>query len=102
MPGYEDAALDDVYNKKGQLIKKMPHAEKVKFWNDVIAYAQDRGIDVWWYVWNIHVYGSEETKYGLTDSPDNATTKDYQFIEKVSGGLNGMELRQSETACVAK
>ena len=77
VPGYEGVALDDVYNKKGQLIKKMPHAEKVKFWNDVIAYAQDRGIDVWWYVWNIHVYGSEETKYGLTDSPDNATTKDY-------------------------
>ncbi len=77
VPGYEAVALDDVYNKRGELIKKMPHAEKVKFWNDVIAYAQDRGIDVWWYVWNIHVYGSEETKYGLTDSPDNATTKDY-------------------------
>ena len=77
VPGYEDVALDDVYNKKGQLIKKMPHAEKVRFWNNVIAYAQERGIDVWWYVWNVHVYGSEETKYGLTDSPDNATTKDY-------------------------
>ncbi len=77
VPGYEGVAIDDVYNKKGLLIKKMPHAEKVKFWNDVIAYAQDRGIDVWWYVWNIHVYGSEETKYGLTDSPDNAITKDY-------------------------
>ena len=77
VPGYEGVAIDDVYNKKGLLIKKMPHAEKVKFWNDVIAYAQDRGIDVRWYVWNIHVYGSEETKYGLTDSPDNAITKDY-------------------------
>lgn len=77
VPGYEAVALDDVYNKKGVLIKKMSHAEKVKFWNDVIAYAQDRGIEVWWYVWNIHVYGSEETKYGLTDSPDNAITKDY-------------------------
>ena len=77
VPGYEGVALDDVYNKKGQLIRKMPHADKVKFWNDVIAYAADRGIDVWWYVWNIHVYGSEESKYGLTDSPDNATTKDY-------------------------
>lgn len=77
VPGYEAVALDDVYDKKGRLIKKMPHAEKVKFWNDVIAYAGSRGIDVWWYVWNIHVYGSEETKYGLTDSPDNAITKDY-------------------------
>jgi len=77
VPGYAAVALDDVYNKKGQLIKKMAHAEKVKFWNEVIAYAQDRGIDVWWYVWNIHVYGTEETNYDLTDSPDNAITKDY-------------------------
>ena len=77
VPGYEAVALDDVYNKKGQLIRRMPHAEKVKFWNDVIAYAESRGIDVWWYVWNIHVYGSEETSYGITDSPDNPTTKDY-------------------------
>lgn len=77
VPGYEGVALDDVYHKKGQLIKKLPHADKVKFWNDVIDYAQDRGIEVWWYVWNIHVYGSEETNYGLTDSPDNPITKDY-------------------------
>jgi hypothetical protein len=77
VPGYEAVALDDVYHKKGALIKKMPQAEKVKFWNEVIDYAQDRGIDVWWYVWNIHVYGSEETKYGLTDAPDNPITKDY-------------------------
>ncbi|MCX6934307.1 MAG: hypothetical protein NTZ29_16755, partial [Verrucomicrobia bacterium] len=77
VPGYEAVALDDVYNKKGELIKKMSHADKVKFWNDVIALAEGRGIDVWWYVWNIHVYGSEGTNYGLTDSPDNAITKDY-------------------------
>jgi hypothetical protein len=77
VPGYEDVALDDVFDKGGDLIKKMPHAEKIKFWNTVIDYAEDRGIDVWWYVWNIHVYGSEGTRYGLTDSNDNATTKDY-------------------------
>ena len=77
VPGYEDVALDDVYDKSGELIKKMPHSEKIIFWRKVMDYAHDRGIDVWWYVWNIHVYGSEDTKYGLTDSPDNATTKDY-------------------------
>ena len=77
VPGYEDVALDDVYDKDGKLIKKMSHSEKIIFWQQVMDYAQDRGIDVWWYVWNIHVYGSEGTDYGLTDSPDNATTKDY-------------------------
>jgi hypothetical protein len=77
VPGYEDVALDDVYDKSGELIKKMPHSEKVIFWRKVMDYAHDRGIDVWWYVWNIHVYGSEGSKYGLTDSPDNATSKDY-------------------------
>ena len=77
VPGYEDVALDDVYDKDGKLIKKMTHAEKVAFWQKVMDYADDRGIEVWWYVWNIHVYGSEDTKHGLTDSPTNATTKDY-------------------------
>jgi hypothetical protein len=77
VPGYEDVALDDVYDKDGKLIKKMPHAEKIAFWRAVMDYADSRGIEVWWYVWNIHVYGSEETKYGLTDAPDNALTKDY-------------------------
>ncbi|MCX6930015.1 MAG: DUF1080 domain-containing protein, partial [Verrucomicrobia bacterium] len=77
VPGYEDVALDDVYDKSGELIKKMTHAEKRMFWQKVMDHAEDRGIEVWWYVWNIHVYGSEDTKYGLTDSPDNATTKDY-------------------------
>ena len=60
VPGYEDVALDDVYDKSGELIKKMPHSEKIIFWRKVMDYAHDRGIDVWWYVWNIHVYGSEE------------------------------------------
>jgi hypothetical protein len=77
VPGYEDVALDDVYDKDGVLIKKMPHAEKILFWQKVMDYAQDRGVEVWWYVWNIHVYGSEGTSYGLTDAYDNATTKDY-------------------------
>lgn len=77
VPGYEEVALDDVYAKNGDLIKKMPHAEKVEFWRTVMDMAHDRGIEVWWYVWNIHVYGSEETKYGLTDAPDNAVTKNY-------------------------
>ncbi len=77
VPGYEDVALDDVYAKDGELIKKMPHAEKIAFWRTVMDYAEARGIEVWWYVWNIHVYGSEGTKYGLTDDPHNAITKDY-------------------------
>ena len=77
VPGYEDVALDDVYDKDGKLIKKMPHSDKIAFWRRVMDYAESRGIEVWWYVWNVHVYGSEGTKYGLTDSPYNEITKDY-------------------------
>ncbi len=56
VPGYEEVALDDVYDKDGKLIKKLSHAEKIAFWQQVMDYADHRGIEVWWYVWNIHVY----------------------------------------------
>ena len=42
-----------------------------------MQYASDRGIDVSVFTWNIFVYGTEGSGYGITVDPRNATTKDY-------------------------
>ncbi len=44
--------------------------EKIKFWREVMQYARDRGIDVYWFTWNIFVWGTEG-KYGITEDGNN-------------------------------
>ena len=51
--------------------------EKIAFWRQVMQYARDRGIDVYVFTWNIFVKGTENSGYGLTTDPANATTKDW-------------------------
>ena len=42
-----------------------------------MQYARDRGVDVYVFTWNIFAKGTENSGYGLTDDPANATTKDW-------------------------
>ncbi len=96
VPEYPNVALADVKKKMGgfwpsnlegvgmynpswtlETVKTMTMDEKIAFWRKVMQYAKDRGIDVYIYTWNIFVYGTEPSGYGITDSPTNATTKDY-------------------------
>lgn len=96
VPEYPNVALADVKKKVGgfwpsnlegvgmydpswtlETVKAMTMDEKIAFWRQVMQYAKDRGIDVYIYTWNIFVYGTEPSGYGITDSPSNATTKDY-------------------------
>jgi hypothetical protein len=42
-----------------------------------MEYARDRGVDVALFTWNTFVYGTEGSEYGITDSLDNPTTRDY-------------------------
>jgi hypothetical protein len=58
-------------------LKKMTIEEKIAFWRWVMQYARDRGIECYVMTWNIFVYGTESTRYGITDSPANAVTRDY-------------------------
>ena len=51
--------------------------EKIAFWRWVMQYARDRGIHLYVFTWNIFVYGTEPSGYGITDSASNATTTDY-------------------------
>ncbi len=96
VPEYPNVALADVKKKSGAMwdatlqgrnmfdpawtletVKVMSIDEKIAFWRQVMQYARDRGIDVSVFTWNIFVYGTEASGYGITDAPANATTRDY-------------------------
>lgn len=98
VPEYPDVALDDVlrttvkpdtsFNLSGtnmlrpemldevETLKKISIEEKIDFWREVMQYAQDRGIDVYLFTWNIFVWGTDG-KYGITAKQDNPITVDY-------------------------
>jgi hypothetical protein len=98
VPEYPDVALDDVkrtlvpmddtFSHNGtdmvrpemlaklETVKKMPIADKIAFWRTVMRYAHDRGVEVYWFTWNIFAFGAEG-KYGITSKQDNQKTIDY-------------------------
>ena len=64
-------------------IKTMTMDEKIKFWQQVMAYAKDRGIDIYIFTWNTFIYGTEASDYGFTISVTDKKTEDY-FRKSVS------------------
>ena len=98
IPEFPKIALDDVYRTKTKIhdhydlsgiglftsdmlsdyevVKKITIEEKIKFWQKVMEYAHNRGIEVYWFTWNIFTYGIEG-KYGIDDRQDNETTIAY-------------------------
>jgi hypothetical protein len=102
VPDYPDVALDDVKiadidwlewfpknagsgGAKGvtddilknlKTIKKLSIDEKIAFWQEVMQYAKNRGIEFHIITWNIFVWGAEG-KYGITHDVKNEVTIDY-------------------------
>ena len=98
VPEYPDVALndvmrttlpfDDTYSTSGNdmfrpvmmshlaVVKKMTIEEKIGFWRSVMAYAHSRGIEVYWFTWNIFMWGAEG-KYGITAQQTNQKSVDY-------------------------
>jgi hypothetical protein len=98
IPEFPKIALDDVYRTKTkiadnynlsgiglftpnmlkdfEIVKKITIEQKIAFWRKVMSYAHSRGIEVYWFTWNIFTYGIEG-KYGINDSQDNDTTIAY-------------------------
>ncbi|MBL8211462.1 MAG: hypothetical protein JNK87_12150 [Bryobacterales bacterium] len=98
VPEYPDVALADVkrtryrmdetYTHTGsdmvrpellqhlETVRTMRIEDKIRFWRDVMAYAQSRGIQVWVITWNIFTFGAEG-KYGITSDQTNPKTIDY-------------------------
>lgn len=60
-------------------VRKMSIDEKISFWRQVMAYAHDRCIDVYFFTWNVFSYGTENNPYGITDDMFNPVTRDYYY-----------------------
>ncbi|MFC2115420.1 hypothetical protein ACFLTU_03040 [Bacteroidota bacterium] len=92
---YPEVALDDVYRigdeltpefrKSGvqdteginlQLVKKITIDEKIAHWQRVFRYAEDRGIEIYLFHWNVFTTGATG-KYGITQDQTNPITVDY-------------------------
>ncbi len=87
VPEFPNVALDDVWRTKVKLdgnfsgtgldfvrpdmladhevVKTITIDEKIQFWRDVMQLGKDRGIDIYWFLWNIFLYGAEG-KDGIT------------------------------------
>jgi len=98
VPDYPGVALDDVHRSTGQwqeyhhlhatgldapeivdkfeVIKTIKIEDKIRFWQEVMAYAKTRNIRFYIITWNIFTNGTDG-KYGITDEIDNQTTRDY-------------------------
>ena len=98
VPEYPDVALndvmrttvpmDDTFSHSGndmvrpvmltklEVLRSMTMDQKIAFWREVMQYAADRGIEVYWFTWNIFTFGAEG-KYGITPEQNNPKTIDY-------------------------
>jgi len=80
--------LDDTFSHSGsdmvrpamldqvEIVRRLTIDQKIQFWRDVMQHAHDRGIDVYWFTWNIFTFGAEG-KYGITRAQTNRATIDY-------------------------
>lgn len=82
------APMDDTYSHSGsdmlrpellqdvEVVRKLTIDQKIQFWRDVMQYAHDRGIQVYWFTWNLFAFGAEG-KHGITTDQTNPATIAY-------------------------
>ena len=67
----------DVYDPANfKVVKRISLDEKVAFWTRVFNLAEDRGIEIHIFHWNIYTFGARG-RHGIDDMPDNQQTIDY-------------------------
>lgn len=97
VPEYPDVALNDVCVYNGDItaqthmkwkgidiqnpenltiVKKMTMEEKMAYWKKVFQYAEDRGVVIYLFHWNVFVFGAEG-KHGIQWKQDSPVTVDY-------------------------
>ncbi|MBN9660230.1 MAG: carbohydrate-binding family 6 protein [Acidobacteria bacterium] len=59
-----------------EVVKKLTIEEKIRFWREVMQLARDRGIDVYFFTWNIFLHGAEG-KDGITSDKGAPRTIEY-------------------------
>lgn len=57
-------------------LKKIPIEDKIEFWRKVMAHARDRGIEISFITWNVHLDGAYG-KHGIDGNVDNPRTIAY-------------------------
>jgi len=60
-------------------IKKMTIDEKIAFWREIMQYAADRCIRIFVFCWNVFVYGTEGSGYGIDENQNNPITRKYFY-----------------------
>jgi hypothetical protein len=82
------AKLDDTFSFAGtdmvrpamladhEVVKRLSIEEKIEFWRWVMQHAADRGIQVYFFTWNVFTFGADG-KHGITNDLGNETTKKY-------------------------
>ena len=85
---WRTAQLDDTFSFAGndmvrpemladhEVVKRMTINEKIEFWRWVMQHAADRGIQVYFFTWNVFTFGAEG-KHGITNDLGNEITKKY-------------------------
>lgn len=80
--------MDDTYSHSGsdmlrpellqdvEVVRKLTIDQKIQFWRDVMQLAADRGIEVYWFTWNLFTFGAEG-KHGITTDQTNPVTISY-------------------------
>lgn len=98
VPEYPDVALSDVKRSlipfdetftfsgsdlarpsvlaKLETVRHLSIDAKIDFWREVMRYAKSRGIDVYWFTWNMFTFGAEG-KYGISLDMDDPETIAY-------------------------
>ncbi len=67
----------DVYDPDNfKVVKKISLDDKVAFWTRVFDLAEDRGIEIHIFHWNIYTFGAKG-RHGIDDMPDNQKTIEY-------------------------
>ncbi len=69
-------ALDVFDPANTVVVKRISLDDKIAFWQRVFDYAEDLGIEIYIFHWNIYTFGAEG-KYGITDNGTNEKTIAY-------------------------
>jgi hypothetical protein len=67
----------DVYDPASfKVVKKISLDDKIAFWTRVFNLAEDRGIEIYIFHWNIYTFGAKG-RHGIDDMPDNQKSIEY-------------------------